>query len=1055
MSGDGSSMRLWRRLGGLAAAAVWAGSFGSGQPVRAWTDQIHLATYRTGDAVAVPDFSAWTSEPSSYPYPPVTALGQQAEDRIWRTLNLENEYLLCRVLPDLGGHLYSCRDKRNGREMFYANPVVRPGLVGLRGAWVALGIESNFPFGHTRVNMSPVDFAVGTGADGSARAVVEDTDRVTGMQWRVEFVLRPASTVLEQRVLLYNRSPVRWPYYWWSNAEVTFDDPATRLVLPAHVAETHTTPAEIVAWPVKVNGKDGAVVANHKDAAAWFAYGSHEPFFAIYKPGSRSGVAHYADPAAVPGKKLWMWGADQDRWVEDTLTRNFPSYVEIQAGVFGNQSTLGFLQPEEFRSFSEYWIPVFDAGGVVRVTRDAVANLERRSDPAAGPALLVELSATHPIKDARIRVSADGKDLLLERADLDPASTYRHLVAQAPESPATLELLDSQGAVLLRHIENRYDAMEPGAAPLGKVAEPEWKKLDHGDEGYFLGRGEFAEISQQWGLAFENYRAGVERFPASKPLLKALGRFELNLNRFNDAARVLAQSAGDAETIYELGVAQAMAGNDSDAAATFSRVAPDSAFHAPAELQVAYIAARAHDDSAALAHLAPLVARPSGPVRAGALEVAVLRRSGRVEEAKTALDKWLAADPADSMLRFEATRLGRTDTDLWSHLAADSERVLNVVDEYLSLGMESEAVELLGHAYPPVSSDQLEPGAVPTALSPMIVYYRAYSRMRLGQDASADWRTASQGFTRYLFPFRASSQAVLAAALKANEGDALAHLLMARLLLDRLDAEGAVEEWESARLLDPKLPEAKEELEKTLASVISRPAPATNEPAPTDPIGAARAALQKAAAGDAPGAAGLFDARVFSAEKQPEEVRRDYIEVQLQKVQSTADAGQCPAALDLLEHLGGEDSQLGFTLYGFDSFMKAPHFQYFAAGIEAGCGAMKDARKRWTKLANLSEPVASAEFVFPALAAAKLKPQEGASRLAAATAQVTGELARADAASRPRLVYARAMLEEASGAQRDALKELQQLLTVPADGWIRYLAAVEVRQILHQPDRKF
>ena len=58
-------------------------------------------------------------------------------------------------------------------------------------------------------------------------------------------------------------------------------------------------PVEIVAWPVTVDGQDGSLVANHKKAAAWFAYGSREPFFAVYKPGSRSGLAHYADPAKV------------------------------------------------------------------------------------------------------------------------------------------------------------------------------------------------------------------------------------------------------------------------------------------------------------------------------------------------------------------------------------------------------------------------------------------------------------------------------------------------------------------------------------------------------------------------------------------------------------------------------------------------------------------------------------------------------------------------------------------------------------------------------------
>src|ERR1700722_3734677 len=182
--------------------------------VRAWQDSIPLPTYREGAPPATPQFAAWGQPGKTdphYPYPLRVNFTKQREDRSWRSLNLENEYLFCRVLPDLGGHLYSCRDKRNNRELFYANPVVKPANVGLRGSWDAMGIESNFPVGHTRVSTSPVDFAVRSDPDGSARAIVEEIDRITGMQWRSEFILRPGSTVLEQRVTLYNRAQTRWP----------------------------------------------------------------------------------------------------------------------------------------------------------------------------------------------------------------------------------------------------------------------------------------------------------------------------------------------------------------------------------------------------------------------------------------------------------------------------------------------------------------------------------------------------------------------------------------------------------------------------------------------------------------------------------------------------------------------------------------------------------------------------------------------------------------------------------------------------------------------------
>jgi len=39
-----------------------------------------------------------------------------------------------------------------------------------------------------------------------------------GMEWSVELILRPGSTVLEQSVWLSNRSDARQRFYWWNNA---------------------------------------------------------------------------------------------------------------------------------------------------------------------------------------------------------------------------------------------------------------------------------------------------------------------------------------------------------------------------------------------------------------------------------------------------------------------------------------------------------------------------------------------------------------------------------------------------------------------------------------------------------------------------------------------------------------------------------------------------------------------------------------------------------------------------------------------------------------------
>jgi len=56
-----------------------------------------------------------------------------------------NEYLKCTILPDLGGHLYTCIDKLTGASMFYANPSIKFARIAYRGVWAALGWSSIFP----------------------------------------------------------------------------------------------------------------------------------------------------------------------------------------------------------------------------------------------------------------------------------------------------------------------------------------------------------------------------------------------------------------------------------------------------------------------------------------------------------------------------------------------------------------------------------------------------------------------------------------------------------------------------------------------------------------------------------------------------------------------------------------------------------------------------------------------------------------------------------------------------------------------------------------------
>jgi tetratricopeptide (TPR) repeat protein len=1077
-----------------SAVTAWLGFFGvlaaAGAPVKVWQDSIRLSTYEEREAEAEPQFSAYARNSAAYPYPVRSHLTQTRREKTWLQLNLENEYLLCRVLPELGGHLYSCRDKRNGREMFHANPVIKKAPFSMRVAWVALGVESNFPVTHSRTTVSPTDFALHTEPDGSARAVLQTIDRVTGMQWRVDYVLRPADTVLEQRVTLYNRSYARHGYLWWANAGFTLDDPATRFVLPARLVGENWF-SRMDTWPIDSAGRDESLVAMHKDAMAWFAYGCREPFFAVYKPGFRSGLAHFADPDIVTGKKLWLWGSTQEATVKPQVTDNFPFYGEIQAGLFQTQEIYQFLEPEQYRMFSEYWIPVHDVGGVSRVTRDAVLNMERRTVSGARPQLLVEFSVTHPVAGAAIRLRSEGKVAFEQRLDLNPAARYEHVLQDPGQGPYTVQLADAKGSILLEHTEGRYATLapeerQPGAAPSAGNQETEAK---------FVADAKYEELTEQWGKAWAHYGAGLKKFPSSIPLLKEAGILAVALHRFQDAVRLLEPVHavdGSDEVSYAYGVALAMHERDAEARSVLSQISPSGRFGAAAALQLALLAARGKDDTAALNALQPLLSVFGGPLRAGGIEVALLRRSGRKEDASRHLSLWLRQDPADSMLRFEKTLLSKDDdAALWNHLAADAERVIALSDEYISLGMYEDALQLLANAYQPLPAEQLEPGAVPPSQSPLVAYYRAYCREQLHQPAAEDLAVAARASTTYAFPYLPSALAVLQYAIKSNPSDAKAHFLLGLFLMQGLQVDEAVAEFSKAVAIDRKQPGLERELAKAMREVNkdllaanatvkqgSQPhsAPHPQPPRSNPPVAAAKvlpfsrtepavqatwlesrdlvnlasAAMMSAASGNAITAGGTFDPKRFAAEKQPAEVRRAYIEVQLHKLlAATANPDKCPEALHGRDVLGDEDKNLPFTFHGFGNFMKAAHFQYYLAMVEANCQEQKSARKRWERVSKMKESLPSAEFAFPLLAALKIHAADAKPRIAAALESVRGALSSADQETKPSLVYLEAMLLHMSGNDGEAIPKLQELVNTAAENIdVQYFARLVMREIL-------
>lgn len=916
--------------------------------VKVWQGSMTLPTYEEGQPDPNPPFDTYATNQFNYPYTIRKNLTGEKKEHTWRAVFLENKYLKCSVLPDIGGHLYTCIDKISGQPMFYANPSIKKAQIGYRGAWAAFGIEFNFPISHNWVSMSPVDFSYTSHPDGSASVTVGNIDRVYGMQWGVEIILRPNSTLLEERVTLYNRSDVRHRYYWWNNAGVrVWDD--SHIEYPMKFTASHGF-TEVTRWPVDAEGKDLSIIKNQTDGpVSLFVHGSHEPFMGIWNPKTQTGVVHYAQYSKLPAKKIWSWGTDADGlgW-RKALSDNDSAYVEVQAGLFRNQETYAFLDPGQVIHFSEYWMPVRGTGGISRANKVGVVFIK-----AHGTEVSVALNVNEHLPGAQIRLSQNNQTLWSGAADLEPEKMWSHSVPLKDQTTkVTFELKNRAGKLLLKQTDGQYDwdpdsTINVGPQHIYRTPDPAERTEDD-----WLKVGTDQELNGKTVLALGTYKDGLEKYPDSLPLQTSEGRLAASLQHYAEAKKLLEavqkQDTPDAEIAYYLGIAEDGLGQERDAKTDYEVAYRQAQFRSRAAARIGALLARQGDLHKAQSFLEDAVEAGPLDIRVKEQLEAVTRASGDTSEANRLARLDLATNPMSDFLKEET---GAPDLP---HLAADPYRVLRVATEYMNLGLYQRALTVLARDYPKVPADRSEPGSVLPQQNPLVLYYAAYCKSKLGKDTSTDWKAAERLSTSLVFPSSAMDRTVLQAALAANEKDATAHYLLGTLLFSKTQYDAGIEHWMEAKRLTPKIPVLDADLGKAwlhLKNDSQRALAAFHDGMQNDPSNAAiyvgldeamslekipakeraaaleryplvksdaaapaampsnlvyQLALTRAEAGKFSSALALFKDRFFPSEEGGVTATQVISEIKLMQAEALARAGKCDEALAFLsaEHPG-------------------------------------------------------------------------------------------------------------------------------------------------------
>jgi tetratricopeptide (TPR) repeat protein len=810
---------------GFCAILVMGSSFlyaAGDSSVRVWEEDIVIPTYLIGPPEPNPMFyfgrASQGAEGRIYPYPLYDNLTDTKVDKTYRMVYLENEYVRIGVLPEIGGRIFEGLDKTNGYHFFYRQHVIKPALIGLIGAWISGGVEWNIPHHHRASTFIPVQYRLEENADGSKTVWVGELELRHRMRWAVGYTLKPGKSYIEASIRILNRTPVANTILCFANVAVHANENYQVIFPPSTQHVTHHSKRQFTTWPIATTrygggdftgGVDVSWYKNHISANSMFAWNYEDDFFAGYDHGREAGTMSVADHHIVPGKKLWTWGTGpQGRMWDKILTDEDGPYIELMVGAYSdNQPDYSWIQPYEVKSFQQYWYPFRDIGGVKNANLDAAVNLDVSEDGTARLGFCT--TSAHP--SATVTLKAGDRVLLQEEIAISPGEPYvkRASVPAGVDGHDLRASLSVGGKELVGYSPIR---LRPEAMPAPVQAPPPPEEINTNEELYLTG----LRIDQFHNPALEPdpyWEEVLRRDPGDARVNTALGtaylkrgRSEEAEQRFRKAIERLAANyttPKDGEPYYYLGVALKAQGKTDEAYDAFYKATWSEAWRAAGYYSLAEIACLRGDMAAALSLVDRSIEANALNIRALTLKAALLRHTGRGEEALTVLaSAFRKADPLDVRAmaeRWLAAGTPEAGGALFSTLRDHPATGLETAAEYANAGLWEDGTALLSQMVA-AAPDKLK-------VSPMVYYYLGYFAEKLGEGekASEYYRLAEQMPPDYVFPFQWEAIGVLRQAMKANPGDPRAPYYLGNLLFDWQPDE-AVKLWEKSVSLGESFP---------------------------------------------------------------------------------------------------------------------------------------------------------------------------------------------------------------------------------------------------------
>jgi hypothetical protein len=391
----------------------------------------------------------------AYPYPRLQheRVGP-VSPKEYRAIVLENRYLQLTILPGLGGRIYRWVDKPSGKNLFYANPIIKPTAWGYRGWWLAAGgMEWALPVDeHGLSEATPWDYALYRRPD-SVAVVLSDVEEHSGLLAEITIELDAVHSYFRLTPAITNPTaqPVR--YKFWINGMFGLGSPrigpGLRFVLPGSQVTVHSTgdtslpgEHELMDWPV-YHARDFSKYESWRSYLGVFAApAAHDAFMGAYNQRTGLGVVRIFPYHLVRGAKIFAPGdLDPQLWTVDDS-----SYFELWGGLaptFWDEVTLG---PGQQVTWQEQWYAVGDMGGFSYANQEAALNLV-----TTGDGVQVAATGTRPVSGRLILWQGeDPREATDWSILLSPERPFRGSYQPEPgiAGPWALSLVDEDGRIV-------------------------------------------------------------------------------------------------------------------------------------------------------------------------------------------------------------------------------------------------------------------------------------------------------------------------------------------------------------------------------------------------------------------------------------------------------------------------------------------------------------------------------------------------------------------------------------------------------------------------------